>query len=132
MDYSLAALKLLSFQLKEVIEATSPSSSSSSSSSHNAFTLGGLLFQRAWLQVRLTVSPSLLAIPICSNHARDVRFKHTLTPTQGVLVLVLDEERLLIDDGTGVVELSLSSEFRLRPWKAGQAINHCALSTLLL
>ncbi|KAI3427552.1 uncharacterized protein J3R85_009382 [Psidium guajava] len=92
MDYSLAALKLLSFQLKEAIEATSSSlsSSSSSSSSHNAFTLGGLLFQRAWLQ--------------------------------GVLVLVLDKERLLIDDGTGVVELSLPGEFRLRPWKAGMYV----------
>ncbi|KAI6690390.1 hypothetical protein NL676_027218 [Syzygium grande] len=88
MDYSLAALKLLSFQLKEAIEATSSSSSSSLSSSPYAFTLGGLLFQRAWLQ--------------------------------GVLVLVRDEERLLIDDGTGVVELSLPGEFRLRPWKAGE------------
>lgn len=90
MDYSLAALKLLSFQLKEAVEATSSSSSSSSSSSPNAFTLGGLLFQRAWLQ--------------------------------GILVLVHDQERLLIDDGTGVIELSLPSEFRLRPWKAGMYV----------
>ncbi|XP_056167887.1 uncharacterized protein LOC115663253 isoform X2 [Syzygium oleosum] len=89
MDYSLAALKLLSFQLKEAIEATSSCSSSSSSSPY-AFTLGGLLFQRAWLQ--------------------------------GVLVLVRDEERLLIDDGTGVVQLSLPGEFRLRPWKAGMYV----------
>lgn len=70
MDYSLAALKLLSFQLKEAIEATSSSSSSSSSSSPYAFTLGGLLFQRAWLQVRLRISPSLLNVPICSNYAQ--------------------------------------------------------------
>ncbi|XP_072956130.1 uncharacterized protein [Typha angustifolia] len=44
MDYTLAALKLFSNQLKEA-KKTSTSSSSSSS-----MTLFGILFQRAWLQ----------------------------------------------------------------------------------
>ncbi|KAJ8426307.1 hypothetical protein Cgig2_007830 [Carnegiea gigantea] len=40
MDYSLAALKLMCGQLKQAKQTPSPSS----------FTLGGILFQRAWLQ----------------------------------------------------------------------------------
>uniref|UniRef100_A0A7C8ZH24 Uncharacterized protein n=1 Tax=Opuntia streptacantha TaxID=393608 RepID=A0A7C8ZH24_OPUST len=40
MDYSLAALKLMCGQLKQAKETPSQSS----------FTLGGILFQRAWLQ----------------------------------------------------------------------------------
>ncbi|GKU93937.1 hypothetical protein SLE2022_355220 [Rubroshorea leprosula] len=77
MDYSLAALKLLSGQLKEVREI----------SSQNAMTLGGILFQRAWLQ--------------------------------GILVSNDDDDKLLLDDGTGIVELSLSADFRQRQWKTG-------------
>jgi len=50
MDYSLAALKLLCSQLKEAGEVAS----------QNSFTLGGLLFQRAWLQVSTSLS---IAIP---------------------------------------------------------------------
>ncbi|GLT51289.1 hypothetical protein SLA2020_247090 [Shorea laevis] len=77
MDYDLAALKLLSGQLKEVREI----------SSQNAMTLGGILFQRAWLQ--------------------------------GILVSNDDDDKLLLDDGTGIVELSLSADFRQRQWKRG-------------
>ncbi|KAG7947661.1 hypothetical protein I3843_14G105800 [Carya illinoinensis] len=57
--------------------------------SQNAMSLGNILFQRAWLQ--------------------------------GVLVSASDENDhvgapLLLDDGTGVVQLALSSaDFRLRP-----------------
>ncbi|KAK9939932.1 hypothetical protein M0R45_016612 [Rubus argutus] len=40
MDYNLAAVKLLCVQLKDAIE----------SPSENAMDLGGILFQRAWLQ----------------------------------------------------------------------------------
>ena len=40
MDYSLAALKLVISQLKDAREVVS----------QNSFTLGGILFQRAWLQ----------------------------------------------------------------------------------
>jgi len=49
MDYSLAALKLLRVQLKDTSETPS----------QNALTLGGILFQRAWLQV-----PPLLFLPV--------------------------------------------------------------------
>lgn len=41
MDYSLAALKVLCVQLKDARQTPS----------QNAMTLGGILFQRAWLQV---------------------------------------------------------------------------------
>ncbi|XP_044482405.1 uncharacterized protein LOC123208864 [Mangifera indica] len=46
MDYSLAALKVLCSQLKDARETPS----------QNAVTLGGILFQRAWLQ-GIIVSP---------------------------------------------------------------------------
>ena len=82
MDYSLAALKLVISQLKDAREVVS----------QNSFTLGGILFQRAWLQ--------------------------------GVLVPDSDADGgpLLLDDGTGIIELSLShsGEFRLRPWLTGK------------
>ncbi|KAK7257649.1 hypothetical protein RIF29_31775 [Crotalaria pallida] len=84
MDYSLAALKLLCSQLKYVREAAA---------SQNSFTLGGILFQRAWLQ--------------------------------GVLVSASDDAQggpLLLDDGTGLIELSLSGDFRLRHWRAGMYV----------
>ncbi|KAJ6403118.1 hypothetical protein OIU84_015106 [Salix udensis] len=77
MDYSLAALKLLCVQLKDASETPS----------QNALTLGGILFQRAWLQ--------------------------------GILVSNDGEGRLLLDDGTGVIELCLSADFRLRHWDLG-------------
>ncbi|KAI4334300.1 hypothetical protein L6164_019010 [Bauhinia variegata] len=82
MDYSLAALKIFSAQLKDAREVPS----------QNSFTLGGILFQRAWLQ--------------------------------GVLVSTsdVDSGRLLLDDGTGVIELSLSGEFRQRPWRVGMYV----------
>ncbi|XP_027347758.1 recQ-mediated genome instability protein 2 [Abrus precatorius] len=82
MDYSVAALKLLSSQLKQAREVAS----------QNSFTLGDILFQRAWLQ--------------------------------GVLVSASDGDGapLLLDDGTGVIELSLTGEFRHRHWKAGMYV----------
>ncbi|KAK9279602.1 hypothetical protein L1049_013281 [Liquidambar formosana] len=80
MDYSLAALKVLCGQLKNARETLS----------QNAMTLGGILFQRAWLQ--------------------------------GVLVSASDDGRFLLDDGTGVVDLSLSTDFRCREWKIGMYV----------
>ncbi|KAF9684612.1 hypothetical protein SADUNF_Sadunf04G0136600 [Salix dunnii] len=80
MDYSLAALKLLCVQLKDASETPS----------QNALTLGGILFQRAWLQ--------------------------------GILVSNDGEGRLLLDDGTGVIELCLSADFRLRHWDLGMYV----------
>ncbi|KAH7661215.1 RecQ-mediated genome instability protein 2 [Dioscorea alata] len=38
---------------------------------------------------------------------------------QGVLISGSEEGRFLLDDGTGVVELSLSSEFQPQDWKIG-------------
>ncbi|KAK7312621.1 hypothetical protein VNO77_36609 [Canavalia gladiata] len=60
--------------------------------SQNSFTFGGILFQRAWLQ--------------------------------GVLVSTSDGDGdpLLLDDGTGVIELSLTGEFRHRHWKVGMYV----------
>ncbi|XP_010557384.1 PREDICTED: uncharacterized protein LOC104826400 isoform X2 [Tarenaya hassleriana] len=58
--------------------------------SQNAAALGGVLFQRAWFQ--------------------------------GVLVSTPDsrgDSRMILDDGTGLVELGLSSEFGNRQWKSG-------------
>ncbi|XP_011005819.1 PREDICTED: uncharacterized protein LOC105118353 isoform X1 [Populus euphratica] len=80
MDYSLAALKLLCVQLKDASETPS----------QNALTLGGILFQRAWLQ--------------------------------GILVSNDGDGRLLLDDGTGVIELCLSADFRLRHWDLGMYV----------
>lgn len=79
MDYSLAAPKVMCGQLRKAKETTS----------QNAFTLGGVLFQRAWLQ--------------------------------GVLVSVSDDAqgRFVLDDGTGVIHLSLSGDFLHRNWKIG-------------
>ncbi|CAA6662877.1 unnamed protein product [Spirodela intermedia] len=90
MDYSLAALKLFCGQLKDAAEspATTPPSTSAASSCSSATaaassTLFGILFQRAWLQ--------------------------------GVLVAAADvgigeRGRFVLDDGTGLVVLSLSKE----------------------
>ncbi|KAJ6937339.1 hypothetical protein NC652_011861 [Populus alba x Populus x berolinensis] len=80
MDYSLAALKLLCVQLKDASETPS----------QNALTLGGILFQRAWLQ--------------------------------GILVSNDGDGRLLLDDGSGVIELCLSPDFRLRHWDSGMYV----------
>lgn len=78
MDYSLAALKMLCSQLKDARETPS----------QNAVTLGGILFQRAWLQ--------------------------------GIIVSPLDDDgNLLLDDGTGVVQLCLSADFRQKRWNTG-------------
>ncbi|CAI0452684.1 unnamed protein product [Linum tenue] len=77
MDYSLAALKLLCVQLKDARQT----------STQNALTLGGILFQRAWLQ--------------------------------GIIVSNDGDGRLLLDDGTGVIELSLAGEFRQRKFDVG-------------
>ncbi|KAJ4724970.1 recQ-mediated genome instability protein 2 [Melia azedarach] len=81
MDYNLAALKVLCSQLNHARETPS----------QNAVTLGGILFQRAWLQ--------------------------------GVLVSPPDDDgRLFLDDGTGVIQLCLSGDFRLRQWNKGMYV----------
>ncbi|KAJ6927630.1 hypothetical protein NC651_011614 [Populus alba x Populus x berolinensis] len=80
MDYSLAALKLLCVQLKGASETPS----------QNALTLGGILFQRAWLQ--------------------------------GILISNDGDGRVLLDDGSGVIELCLSPDFRLRHWDSGMYV----------
>ncbi|GAV76723.1 hypothetical protein CFOL_v3_20196 [Cephalotus follicularis] len=41
---------------------------------------------------------------------------------QGILVSNEEDGRLLLDDGTGVVQLSLSPEFRQRQWDAGMYV----------
>ncbi|OAY51486.1 uncharacterized protein LOC110613275 [Manihot esculenta] len=80
MDYGLAALKLFCVQLKDARETPS----------QNALTLGGILFQRAWLQ--------------------------------GILVSNDGDGRLLLDDGTGVIQISLSGDFRVRRWDTGMYV----------
>ncbi|KAK7404814.1 hypothetical protein VNO78_05786 [Psophocarpus tetragonolobus] len=84
MDYSLAALKVVCSELKLAREVPSQTQTS--------FTLGGLLFQRAWLQ--------------------------------GVLVSASDNQThpLLLDDGTGLIHLSLTADFRHRLWKPGMYV----------
>ncbi|CAH8386627.1 unnamed protein product [Eruca vesicaria subsp. sativa] len=79
MDYSLAAVKMLISQLRDAKPTPS----------QNATALGGVLFQRAWLQGVLVSDP------------------------------VISGGRMVLDDGTGLVELSLSNDFALRQWKSG-------------
>ncbi|RWW78727.1 hypothetical protein BHE74_00013042 [Ensete ventricosum] len=83
MDYSLAALKLFCGELKDVRPA---------SASSVAATLFGILFQRAWLQVRTKASP-----------------------------LSFFPGRFLLDDGSDVIELLLSAESQPRQWKIGRS-----------
>ncbi|XP_042024674.1 uncharacterized protein LOC121771847 [Salvia splendens] len=80
MDYNLGALKLMSAQLKNARQTPS----------QNAFSLGGILFQRAWIQ------GVLVSVPSASDDGESGRF--------------------LLDDGTGVIELSLSRD---RQWESG-------------
>ncbi|XP_065865493.1 uncharacterized protein [Euphorbia lathyris] len=80
MDYSLAALKVLCVQLKDVRQTPS----------QNALNLGGILFQRAWIQ--------------------------------GIIVSNDGDGNLILDDGTGVIHLSLSDVFRLRRWDLGMYV----------
>ncbi|VVA90491.1 unnamed protein product [Arabis nemorensis] len=80
MDYSLAAVKMLSSQLRDA----------KSTPSQNSTSLGGVLFQRAWLQGVLVSNP-----------------------------VISGDNRMVLDDGTGLVELSLSSDFAIRQWKSG-------------
>ncbi|KAL2507468.1 hypothetical protein Fot_31115 [Forsythia ovata] len=84
MDYSLGALKLLCIQLKRARKTPS----------QNAFTLGGILFQRAWLQGVLVSTPS------SSDSGGG----------------------FLLDDGTDVIELILSGDFRSRNWETGMYV----------
>jgi len=103
MDYSLAALKLLCSQLKQAAEVPS----------RNSFTLGGLLFQRAWLQVSTSLHSYFL-------NAAVFIFSHFCLIAQGVLVSASDTGSLLLDDGTGLIELFLTGEFRQRSWQLGK------------
>ncbi|KAH8510331.1 hypothetical protein H0E87_008042 [Populus deltoides] len=109
MDYSLAALKLLCVQLKDASETPS----------QNALTLGGILFQRAWLQVPPPLfigSPfTPLPLPLCNSFP-------FCCCSQGILVSNDGDGRLLLDDGTGVIELCLSPDFRLRHWDSGMYV----------
>ncbi|KAL3620155.1 hypothetical protein CASFOL_035067 [Castilleja foliolosa] len=89
MDYSLAALKLLCVQLKSAHQTTSQKS----------FSLGGILFQRAWIQGILIYEPSS---PSSDGGNGD--------------------DRYFVDDGTGIVELFLSGEFRGQPWETGMYV----------
>ncbi|PON98746.1 RecQ-mediated genome instability protein [Trema orientale] len=84
MNYSLAALKVLCEQLKEAREMASQT--------QKAMSLGGILFQRVWLQ--------------------------------GILVSVVEENNhFVLDDGTGLIQLSLSADARLlRSWTLGMYV----------
>ncbi|GAB2285484.1 hypothetical protein Dimus_019933 [Dionaea muscipula] len=79
MDYNLAALKLMCRQLRDAKETATQS----------AFSLGGILFQRAWVQ--------------------------------GILVSSSDDH-FILDDGTGVIQLSLCGDFRNRHWQIGMYV----------
>ncbi|GAB4824778.1 hypothetical protein Ancab_007644 [Ancistrocladus abbreviatus] len=87
MDYSLAALKLMCAQLKDA-----QLKDAKETASRQSFILGGILFQRAWLQ--------------------------------GILVSASDEDggHFILDDGTGVIELFLSGDFRKRHWRLGMYV----------
>ncbi|GMN56306.1 hypothetical protein TIFTF001_025417 [Ficus carica] len=84
MDYKLAAVKVVSSQLKEARQTAS----------QKGMTLGGILFQRVWIQ----------GVLVSSSAA--------------------DSHKFLLDDGTGLLHLHLSPspDFRLRPWKIGMYV----------
>ncbi|XAR60077.1 hypothetical protein NMG60_11033317 [Bertholletia excelsa] len=63
----------------------------------SSMTLDGILFQRAWLQGVLVSTASEDGGGVCNG-------------------------RFLLDDGTGVVELSLATDFRNREWKIGMYV----------
>ncbi|KAL6577428.1 hypothetical protein OROMI_011704 [Orobanche minor] len=87
MDFSLAALKLLCVQLKSARQTPS----------QNAFTISGILFQRAWIQ-------GVLVSEISSSDGGGIGCRY------------------LLDDGTGIIELLLSGEFIGRPWLTGMYV----------
>ncbi|RDX76089.1 hypothetical protein CR513_43957, partial [Mucuna pruriens] len=68
---------------------------------------------------------------LCSQlkEAREVASRNSFT-LSGILfqrawlqgVLVSDSDPLLLDDGTGLIELSLTGEFRHRQWKPGMYV----------
>ncbi|XP_022730760.1 uncharacterized protein LOC111285537 [Durio zibethinus] len=101
MDYSLEALKLLCGQLKDALEIPS----------QNALILGGVLLQRAWLQVFFFYS---FLFPFFNQISYFTFLSFFL---QGVLVSNDDDDSLLLDDSTGIVELGLSGDSRQRQWK---------------
>ncbi|KAM6546073.1 hypothetical protein CsatB_026809 [Cannabis sativa] len=83
MNYELAALKVFCEHLKKAHEISSPS--------QKTMSIGGILFQRAWLQ--------------------------------GVLVSVSNNgDHLLLDDGTGLIQLSPLADSRVQPWKIGMYV----------
>ncbi|AEE28284.1 putative recQ-mediated genome instability protein [Arabidopsis thaliana] len=83
MDYSLAAVKMLCSQLRDAKPTPS----------QNAASLGGVLFQRAWLQGVL--------VPFSGGGG---------------------DNCLVLDDGTGLLELGLTNDFALRQWKSGMYV----------
>ncbi|KAG7653543.1 RecQ-mediated genome instability protein 2 [Arabidopsis suecica] len=109
MDYSLAAVKMLCSQLRDAKPTPS----------QNATALGGVLFQRAWLQVpnlsssHCLIAQLLIPVSMTSNLA-----------LQGVLVPISGggDNSLVLDDGTGLVELGLSGDFAIRQWKSGMYV----------
>ncbi|XP_060169708.1 uncharacterized protein LOC132600510 isoform X1 [Lycium barbarum] len=86
MDYTLAALKLLCSQLHYAKETKTHQN-------QPAFTLSGILFQRAWLQGVLVSTPT--------------------TDPSG---------RFLLDDGTGIIELQLIGDFLPLSWEKGMYV----------
>ncbi|EPS69265.1 hypothetical protein M569_05503 [Genlisea aurea] len=84
MDYGLAALKLFCVHLKRARK----------SPSENAFSLGGILFQRIWLQGIIVSAPS-----------------------EGG-----ENRGYLLDDGTGIIELHIYGEFRNHRWEVGMYV----------
>ncbi|KAK3205830.1 hypothetical protein Dsin_019876 [Dipteronia sinensis] len=109
MDYSLAAVKVVCAQLKNARQTLS----------QNAVTLGGILFQRAWLQVHFSLCLTLLI-----SHPKNFESDHQITTgVQGILISSPDDDgKLLLDDGTGVIQLSLAGEFLLRQWNPGMYV----------
>ncbi|KAL0418278.1 UNVERIFIED_CONTAM: hypothetical protein Sradi_1241300 [Sesamum radiatum] len=108
MDYSLAALKLLCVQLKSAIQTPS----------QNSFT------RRHSLPTRLVTG-----IYVCVRVFVYIHGDKPLTKElQGILVSAPCSSdgggngEFLLDDGTGVIELILSSDFRSRRWEAGMYV----------
>ncbi|KAG0500727.1 hypothetical protein HPP92_000799 [Vanilla planifolia] len=70
------------------------------------------------LKNALHVSSSPPALPALSIHG--IRFQRVWL--QGVLVSGVDEGRFLLDDGSGVIELSLQARLKPQDWKSGMYV----------
>ncbi|KAM0874659.1 hypothetical protein ACQ4PT_037333 [Festuca glaucescens] len=118
MDYTLAALKLFGSQLSG--STTAPDSEGSSA----ALMLFNIRFQRAWIQVPVSLPRLFLPRRRPSFHSHSsLGALTTCSGRQGVIVHAdysTDGGTLFLDDGSSVTELLLQADdAKGQPWRPG-------------